>query len=172
MSEGGYGVALLNNGKYGHSLRDTTLGISLLKSGIFPDPEADRGMHSFTYSLMPHSGDWCEAQVTQRAYELNVPVRASIAPPKISGSGSFLEVDSDHVIVETIKVAQDGDGLIIRLYECHNQRGKVQLRFARPIASAELTNMLEESLGAAHIEDGSLVVSVRPFEVKTLRVRF
>lgn len=172
MSEGDYGVALLNNGKYGHSLRDTTLGISLLKAGIHPDPEADRGMHSFTYSLMPHSGDWREAQVTQRAYELNAPVRASSTHTKLSGSGSFLEVDSEHVIVETIKVAQNGDGLIVRLYECHNQRGKLQLRFGRPVASAELANMLEETLGAAEVQDGAVVLNVRPFEVKTVRVRF
>lgn len=172
MSEGDYGVALLNNGKYGHSLRDTTLGISLLKSGVFPDPEADRGIHSFTYSLLPHSGDWRDAQVTQRAYELNAPVRVSTAPARLRGSSAFLELDTDHVIVETIKVAQDGDGLIIRLYECHNQRGKLQLRFARPVASAELTNMLEEALGAAEVQDGAVVLNVRPFEVKTVRVRF
>ena len=64
MSEGGYGVALLNDGKYGHSLRDATIGLSLLKGAIHPDPRADEGLHRFTYSLLPHAGDLAHA-VTQ-----------------------------------------------------------------------------------------------------------
>jgi alpha-mannosidase len=169
LSESGYGVALLNNGKYGHSLRDTTLGISLLKAGIHPDPQADQGLHRFTYSLLPHVGSWQESQVVRRAYELNAPLRTVAA--LITGQSQFLQVSGDHVIVETIKVADDGDGLIVRLYEAHNQRGPVALTFGRPIASAVETNLLEQAIGPATVEGVTLHLSVRPYEVKTFRVR-
>ncbi|MEN9935577.1 MAG: hypothetical protein RLZZ387_2156 [Chloroflexota bacterium] len=172
LSEGGYGVALLNDGKYGHSLHNSTLGISLLKSPTHPDPEGDRGMHRFTYSLLPHAGDWREGQVVRRAYELNAPLRAVPAPgPAAGGSSSFLQVESDHVVVETIKVADDGDGLIVRMYEAHNQRGQVRITFQRPVASAAEVDLLERTVGTAAVDGASVSVGLRPFEVKTLRVR-
>ncbi|HWQ12310.1 MAG TPA: alpha-mannosidase [Roseiflexaceae bacterium] len=183
LSEGGYGVALMNDGKYGHSLHNTTLGLSLLKSAIHPDPEADRGLHRFTYSLLPHAGDWRVGQVVRRAYELNAPLRAvttndqqpTTNDPGIRalgvGRSSFVQVDADHVIVETIKVADDGDGLIVRMYEAHNQRGTARLTFARPVASAVEVDLLEREAGPAAVEGASILVRLRPFEVKTLRVR-
>src|SRR5690242_21418473 len=73
LSEGGYGVSLLNDGKYGHDVHGNVMRLTLLKSGIDPDPQADQGIHRFTYSLLPHRGDWREARTVQRAYELNVP---------------------------------------------------------------------------------------------------
>ncbi len=74
LGEGGYGVSLLNDSKYGHDIHDTIMRLTLLKSGVYPDPHADQGLHRFTYSLLPHSGDWRDAQTVRRAYELNVPV--------------------------------------------------------------------------------------------------
>ncbi len=175
LSEGDYGVALLNDGKYGHSLHDNVLGLSLLKGAIFPDRAADLGRHRFTYSLLPHAGDWRAAGVVRRAYELNAPLIAAPldGPPSSAAAGgrSFLSVDGDHVVVETIKVADDGDGLIVRLYEAHNQRGRVALRFGRPIISAEATDLLERPAGALPVAGDTVEVAVRPFEVKTLRVR-
>jgi alpha-mannosidase len=172
LGEGDYGVALLNNGKYGHSLHDNVLGLSLLKGAVFPDPDADRGLHRFTYSLLPHAGDWRAGQVVRRAYELNAPLRAvytPFAPP--TERMSFLSTDSDHIVVETIKVAEDGDGLIVRLYEAHNQRGPVTLRFAQPVLAAEEVDLLERAIGKMAVDQEMVKLEVRPFEVKTLRVR-
>ncbi|MBK9714898.1 MAG: alpha-mannosidase [Kouleothrix sp.] len=174
LSEGGYGVALLNDGKYGHSLRDNVLGLSLLKAGAWPDPEADRGMHRFTYSLLPHEGDWREGQVVRRAYELNAPLRTverSNVQTFERSNRSFLSTPTDHVVVETVKVADDGDGLIVRLYEAHNQRGPASLRFGLPIAGAAEVDLLEREIGPVEIAGDELRFQVRPFEVKTLRVR-
>ncbi|MDQ3793432.1 MAG: alpha-mannosidase, partial [Actinomycetota bacterium] len=81
LSEPGYGVALLNDGKYGHSARGNVLGISLLRSPLYPDPLADEGEHRFTYSLLPHPGDWTEAGVTREAFALNSPLFAAGAAP-------------------------------------------------------------------------------------------
>jgi alpha-mannosidase len=173
VSEGGYGVALLNDGKYGHSLHNTTLGISLLKAATHPDPLADQGQHRFTYSLLPHAGDWQQGQVVRRAYELNAPLRGVRVPAgaAVGGPSSFLDVDSEHVVVETVKRAEDGDGLIVRMYEAHNQRGQARITFGRPVASASVVDLLERDVGAAEVEGASVSVAVRPFEVKTLRVR-
>jgi len=175
LSEGDYGVALLNNGKYGHSLHGNVLGLSLLKGPVFPDRGADLGRHQFTYSLYPHQGDWRAAGVVRRAYELNAPLvavpLAERPAPGAPGAHSFLSVASDHAVVETIKVADDGDGLIVRLYEAHNQRGRVGLRFGRPVASAEETDLLERTVGGLAVDGETVEVAVRPFEVKTLRVR-
>lgn len=172
LSEGDYGVALLNDGKYGHSLHHSTLGISLLKGSIHPDPAADQGQHRFTYSLLPHPGDWRAAQVARRAYELNVPLRVQRSimrlPPQ--PSVSFLSTPNDHIIVETIKRAEDGDGLIIRIYEAHNQRGPASLVFDRPIIAATETDLLERATEALPVDGNAVHVNIRPFEVKTLRV--
>jgi alpha-mannosidase len=176
LSEGGYGVALLNDGKYGHSLHNSILGLSLLKGGIHPDPDADRGRHRFTYSLLPHAGDWRAAQVVRRAYELNAPLFVTKderrrTKDRASEEASFVSTSTDHIVVETVKVADDGDGLIVRLYEAHNQRGPASLVFARPVAQAVEVDLLERAIGPVAVADNRVSFDVRPFEVKTLRVR-
>ncbi len=172
LSEGDYGVALLNDGKYGHSLHDNVLGLSLLKGAIFPDPDADRGLHRFTYSLLPHEGDWRAGQVVRRAYDLNVPLRAvPLTGTASRGPVSFLSTDNDHIVVETVKVAEDGDGLIVRLYEAHNQRGHATIRFERVVRSAEEVDLLERPTGQVNAEGNMISFEVLPFEVKTFRVR-
>jgi alpha-mannosidase len=181
VSEGGYGISLLNDSKYGHDVHDNVVRLTLLKSGIFPDAHADEGVHRFTYSLLPHTGDWREAQSVRRAYELNVPVvcvagekqAASIPASFTTGrtSSSFLQVDCPHVIVETVKPAEDGDGLIVRLYEAHNQRGRGTLTFLTPLLSAQECNLLEEPIQQVSCQGNRLSFQVRPFEIKTFRVR-
>jgi alpha-mannosidase len=118
--------------------------------------------------------------VTRRAYELNAPLivsannQASRTAPQGAENGSwFLAPGSgaEHIVVETVKVAHNGDGLIVRLYEAHNQRGPVSLRFARPIASAAEADLLEREIGPLEVAGNEVRLAVRPLEVKTLRVR-
>ncbi len=179
LSEGGYGVSLLNDSKYGHDIHDNVMRLTLLKSGVYPDANADQGLHRFTYSLLPHQGDWRDAQTVRRAYELNVPVlnamrksdsEATNAPGSEPVAMSFIHTDCEHVVVETIKPAEDGDGLIVRLYEAHNQRGQGKLFFATNIVSARECNLLEEPVGDATYQENVLAFGVRPFEIKTFRV--
>ena len=180
LSEGGYGVSLLNDSKYGHDIHDNVIRLTLLKSGINPDAEADQGLHRFTYSLLPHLGGWREAETVRRAYELNVPLHvsggkhtaSSLSTPDIVSMAvhSFLSTDCTHVVVETVKPAEDGDGLIVRLYEAHNQRGHGSITFASAIVSAQECNLLEEPIADASYEGYTLEFQVRPFEIKTFRV--
>ena len=181
VSEGGYGVSLLNDSKYGHDVHDNVMRLTLLKSGVFPDAHADEGVHRFTYSLLPHAGEWREAQIVRRAYELNVPVvcvagqKKETARPGGSAMGrasaSFVQTECTHVVVETVKPAEDGDGLIIRLYEAHNQRGRGTLTFLTALLSAQECNLLEEPLNEVSCQGNALSFQVRPFEIKTFRVR-
>jgi len=180
LSEGGYGISLLNDSKYGHDVHDNVVRLTLLKSGVFPDAHADEGLHRFTYSLLPHAGDWREAQSVRRAYELNVPLvcvagqkkAASIPIVPTTGrtNSSFIQTECTHVIVETVKPAEDGDGLIVRLYEAHNQRGRGTLTFATSILSAQECNLLEEPINDVSYQGNALSFQVRPFEIKTFRV--
>jgi alpha-mannosidase len=176
LSESGYGVALLNDGRYGHSARGNVLGISLLRSPVHPDPLADEGEHHLTYSLLPHEGDWTGAGVVQEAFALNSPLCvAGFAP----GAGT-LPVESGLATTEgvelalgSLKNAEDGEGLILRLYEPHGARGKSALRFARNIKRAARVNLLEgvdESGSVPTVEGSTLRIEVRPFEVLTLRL--
>ncbi|HZU01116.1 MAG TPA: glycosyl hydrolase-related protein, partial [Ktedonobacteraceae bacterium] len=180
LSEGGYGVSLLNDSKYGHDIHDNVMRLTLLKSGIDPDADADQGLHHFTYSLLPHKGDWREAETVRRAYELNVPIHVigdnQVAlPPSTTdvvnmAIHSFLYTDCPHVVVETVKPAEDGDGLIVRLYEAHNQRGRGSITFASALISAQECNLLEEPIAEASYEGHTLEFQVRPFEIKTFRI--
>src|SRR5258706_6078892 len=128
LSEGNYGVSLLNDCKYGHDIRDNVMRITLLRSPTVPDPIADFGEHEFKFSLYPHAGPWDED--TQReAYLLNDPVivyRSNVEGLKseklVTSLQSLVSVSSPNVIIETIKRAEDGNGIIIRLYQSQRQR--------------------------------------------------
>ncbi len=187
LSEGGYGISLLNDSKYGHDVHNNVVRLTLLKSGVFPDAHADEGLHRFTYSLLPHVGDWREAQSVRRAYELNVPVVCAAGQKKATSvpnvpttdisrfpiyrGTSFIQTECTHVIVETVKPAEDGDGLIVRLYEAHNQRGRGTLTFATSILFAQECNLLEEPVNDVSYQGNALSFQVRPFEIKTFRIR-
>ncbi len=81
LSEGGYGVSLLNDCKYGHDIKGHTMRLTLLKSGVAPDPAADQGAHVFTYALLPHAGDWRDSDTVRHAYLLNMPASARLLSP-------------------------------------------------------------------------------------------
>lgn len=170
LSEPGYGVALLNDGKYGHGALGNVLGISLLRSPMYPDPSADEGPHQFTYSLFPHPGDWTEAGVVEEAFALNSPL---VAVPGSASAGEmgFVSVEGLKLALGSLKRAEDGRGVILRLYEPHGARGTSVLRFAWEVLDAERVNLLEESAGGSvAIEGGAVRLAVRPFEVVSLRL--
>src|SRR5260370_178320 len=145
--------------------------MTLLKSGVDPDPQADQGIHRFTYSLFPHLGDWREAQTVRHAYELNVPVicipsqvRTDSSSFPVDASSAFIQTDCPHIVVETVKPAENGNGLIVRLYEAHNQRGRGTLSFATSLRSVQACNLLEEPLVDIPVQENRFSFEVKPFE--------
>ncbi len=175
LSEGGYGVSLLNDCKYGHDLRDNVMRISLLRSPTEPDPQADQGEHTFCYSLLPHVGR-CDARTAAAAYALNDPLlvaegkSAAFAAAPTPLLHSLIACDSPNVIIETVKQAEDGAGLIIRLYESQRQRGPVTLTAGFPIKAAWRASLLEENQDSISTRGSSLSLNLRPFEIVTLRL--
>jgi alpha-mannosidase len=167
LSEHGYGVALLNDSKYGHSAFEGTLRLSLLRAPTSPDPEADQGEHRFAYALMPHAGGWREAGVVAEARRFNQPLvwaRGSAEPR------SFAAVDHPNLAIDTIKRAEDSGALVVRLYETHGARGTARLRLGFPVRDARFANLLEDPGDPAHVEGDEIEVPYRPYEVVTLLV--
>jgi alpha-mannosidase len=172
LSEPGYGVALLNDGRYGHSAYGNVLGLSLVRSPLYPDPTADEGRHRFTYALYPHPGGWTEAGVVEEAFALNSPL---VAVPGGAQAGDFglAAVEGLPLALGGLKLAEDGEGVILRLHEPRGARGEATLRFARSIEGVERSNLLEEpESGPVEVEGSVVRLAVRPFEVVSLRVRF
>ncbi len=175
LSEGNYGVALLNDCKYGYDIKGNVMRLTLIKSAINPDALADKGRHVFTYSLLPHTGGWREGGVAQEAYELNYPVWACPAQAhqgNLPACYQFATLDADHVILETVKKAEDDEAWIARLYEykqCRNNA--VSLDFGRPVRAAEC-NLMEQAESPVVCQDGRLTFAIAPYEIKTFKVWF
>ncbi len=140
LSEHSYGVALLNDGKYGVSIEGSSIGLSLTRTPVFPDPSTDLEETVFTYSIYPHVGDWKDAGVLRRAYELNVPLRVVTGK---KNSKSFLKIGSDNLMLEAVKAAEDGDGIVLRLYEFYNARGRTRIDLSTKVRSVESLDLLE-----------------------------
>ena len=170
LSEPGYGVALLNNAKYGHNAVDGTLGISLVRGPLYPDPFADEGEHRFTYSYFPHTGNWVDGGVTREARALNAPLVVTGASADAMDRGPFVTSDGTEVGLAALKPAHDQDGLVLRVYEPHGNQGQVSLTCTRAPSTVNRVNLLEEPVDGSDISlDGNTVsFDIRPFEVVTL----
>jgi len=176
LSEGDYGVSLLNDCKYGYDVKDNVMRLTLIKSGIDPDPAADIGLHRFSYALYPHTGDWRIGRTVRMAYEFNYPlmlfpVRGHVqtAPEQ---DCSFVTTFSENLLVETVKKAEDRPGLIIRVYETCNQRGNASLIFGEKLKKAVACNCLEEAQGQVDFHDKTLEFYIKPFQLRTFYVEF
>lgn len=172
LSEGHYGVSLLNDCKYGHSVKDCEMALTLIKSGIEPNPTADQEEHVFTYSILPHSGNLRESDTVYEGYCLNFPVHVSMGSA-FGKTDSFVSCDSKNVMIETVKEAEDGNGIIIRAYEYENSRTQAAFTFGmgRTIESVQECNLIEEPEGEmiAHTDD-SFCFTIKPYEIKSYRV--
>jgi len=184
----------LNDCKYGHDIKDGTIRLTLIKSGIQPNPTTDRGAHEFTYSLYPHEGSWRDAGTLTMAASLNAPLKAVVSESKgdVSGvetvavsmakspasaerertSASWVSSDRKNVLVECVKQAEDGDGFIVRLYESENRRGPATLTFLRRLACVQACNLMEVNESFLPFEGNSLNIVVKPLEIQTYRVHF
>ncbi|GAC1529387.1 MAG: glycoside hydrolase family 38 C-terminal domain-containing protein [Acidimicrobiales bacterium] len=164
LGEAGYGVALLNDSKYGYDIRGDEMRLSLLRAPGYPDPTADRGRHRFVYALFPHDGDL--QQVIDEAEALNLPL---IVHPG-TGSGTAITIDRPGVSVEALKKADRDTGVVLRICEVRGARGPVRITPGFPATSVSRTDLLERPTGPCEqLVDGTVTVDLRPFELVTLR---
>ena len=173
LSEGNYGVALLNDCKYGYDIKDNIMRLTLLRAPKVPGKTADvNKKHTFTYSLFPHAGDF-SADVVKEAYELNVPIRtmkvnnsAGDLPPKMG----WLSIGGSNVVIDTVKKAEDDSGIIVRLYEAHGWRGRHILETSLPVRHAFETDLMENTIEEMRLKNGKITMDIKPFEIRTLKL--
>lgn len=174
LAEGDQGVALINDGKYGHDIHGNVIRLSLLRAPKAPDPICDMGLHRFTYVLMPHYGPYNYAGVVPAAYAVNAPprvVRLPGGPGEVGALPAFVACEDRNLVIESVKKAEDDNCLIVRLYEAHNARGSAELACARPIQAAYLCDLEENNLVELDLSDGLVNFDYKPFEILTLKLR-
>ena len=172
LSEPGYGVALLNDAKYGHNAIGGTLGVSLVRGPLHPDPFADEGEHHFTYSFFPHTGNWVDGGVTREARSLNAPLVVTATASSASDRDAFVTSTGLELGFGALKQAHEGDGIVLRVYEPHGSRGQASLTFANAPASVTRVTLLEEPAEGSEItlDANTVTFEISPFEVVTLLV--
>ena len=137
---------MLNDCKYGHDIHGNVMRLTLLKSGIYPFENADKEVHEFVYSIYPHKGTWVDAGTVSKAFALNNPLKAVFTDGKsgaLPASSSFVSVDNDHIVIDTVKKAEDEDAYIIRMYESSNTHASGRITFSRPLTYAAQCNIIE-----------------------------
>lgn len=173
LSEGNYGVSLLNDSKYGHDIHEQQMRITLLKSGIHPFDKADQEVHQFSYSIYPHRGTWRDANTQAYANTLNLPANSFEVKPQqgtLPDQLSFFQLDVDTVMIDTIKQAEDGNGYIIRMYEYHNQTTHTKLTTYAKLKKVYVCDLMEAEVAEIAVADDTVELVFTAFEIKTLRV--
>ena len=190
LSESGFGVALLNDCKYGHDVRGNVMRLTLLRCPTWPDPVADQGRHEFTYAVMPHAGDAAAGGVVAAAHGLNSPLRVrtlaagagagvEARAPEPAGAAaaeaSVVTVDDPGAVVTAVKRPDRGPGVVVRLYEAFGGRRTARVRWGLPASgtlSVTEVDLLERPTGRPVERDGATaVVELGPFEIRTLLFR-
>lgn len=167
LAETGYGVALLNDCKYGHDIKENVMRISLIKSAVDPDYSADLGSHTFTYAILPHTVEWYESGLEQEAFDLNNPLTATLGVCEAL-KGSLFTFDQDNVEVDCIKLAEYGDQVIVRFHEYMGRRTHVTIESSLPVDSWQECDLME-----APIEEpktSALTMEIKPYEIKTIAI--
>ena len=170
VSEGNYGFTLMNDCKYGHSVDENGVALTLLKSSTEPNPDADQEEHVFTYSIMPHAGDWRCAGAPEMAYMLNIPVTAVKGEGGKGTLNSFAKVDCENVMIESVKKALKGEGTVMRLYECYGERAHVTLSLSQKPKAVKLVSLMEDEIADAQFAGTTVEFDVKPYEIVSFMI--
>jgi len=160
LDEENYGVALLNNCKYGYRVKNGLISLNLLRSPKNPDPKCDMGEHNFIYVFYPHEGKWQESDVVKYGYTLNNPL---IVKEQAVAIDNLFDIDGD-VILETVKVSEDGKGIVARVYERYGRDCAAIIKPKFEFKKVYESNMIEDELKEVEVEE----FDFGKYEVKTL----
>lgn len=172
LSEDNNGISLLNDCKYGYGAKEGNLSLTLIKAGTYPNPAADIGEHEFVYSIYPHANRWQEAETVEMAYNLNVPAVVVLQDENEgdSSNDSLMSWDAPNCFLEVIKPAEDGQGIIVRMYENKNRHTRLNLRVSDRISKIFECNLKETNERELELSNGSAEIVFHPYEIKTLRL--
>lgn len=170
VSEPDFGVAFFNDCKYGYDVRGSTVRLTLLKSPVYPWPEADQGEHRFRYALAVHHGLFA-GDIPARAEAYNLPLKL-VSGHAAAGDvpGSFLEIAGQGATLEALKRSESGDALIARIWETHGRHGSVTVTLPPGTSRVERVNLLERDPQSLEIVGGKLQLELSPFQIVTLRI--
>jgi alpha-mannosidase len=176
LSENGLGISLLNDSKYGYGIKDGEMSLTLIKSGTYPNENADIGTHDFTYSIYPHNHRWQEANTVDMAYNLNVPCISIFQEKNIAGNQpeefSLVSCSHKNCFIETMKKAEDGIGWILRMYENQNTRVKAEITFGSEVKSVTECDLMENGVKPYRCDHKKFQVWFEPYEIKTFRIEW
>lgn len=175
ISQPNYGVAIINDCKYGHQIQGNTISLNLLRSPKVPDAEADMHVHQFRYGLLPHPGDLHHSDVIHKAHEFNIPLRVvkpDSKPGRVASSfdGSFISIDCNNVIIDTIKKAEDDRSLIVRCYEALGMDCVCEMQLQHTVKQVQTVSMMEDQGEDIEINNNRVTLAFKPFEIITLRI--
>jgi alpha-mannosidase len=148
MAETDGGIALINDSKYGVGLLENSMSLSLLRATVRPDVTSDIGHHEFSYMIYPHGDDFVKAEINNIAFEYNIP---------LSKADEESEISFGELYIQTMKLSENGDMIVVRLSEQNGKRGRIRLD-----RKVKLLNFLED------VEGETDVIEYKPFEILTL----
>lgn len=181
--EGIHGVSLLNDCKYGYDSKPNQLRLTLLRSPNWPDSEADRGFHEFTYALYLHAGSWESAHTVRRGYELNIPLQVILNPVNqnpqknpplfVSKEGlkvRFLDLSAENLILMALKPSEnDPQQLILRCYECHGETAELSLQSDLGLNLGDTVDLLERS-STTEFSSLQQILTIQPWKIASFKV--
>ena len=170
MSEGDYGLSIMTDSKYGYDVDYQKLALTLLRSPMDPYPNVDKGMHHFIYSIYPHQATWKEAKTVDLAFDLNMPLMTCRVKASPTVSIPWLTCGVSNVVIDSVKQAEDGDGLIIRLYEDQNKTTMAPLIFRGSVKFLYLCDLLENKIEELNVDNQQAQIKFKPYEIQTIRV--
>jgi len=177
LGDGQHGFSLINESKYGYDAKGNTLRLSLLRSPVWPDPDADRGHHHFSFWLYPHAGDWKTALVVHHGYEDNYRLMAMQVERHegaLPGRNSFISVSPANVVLTAVKKAEDTNALIFRMYESAGKQSDVTLHVPSGGTSATAANLMEhpQSQDKVTLSSDHVSFTIHPYEIQTIQINY
>ncbi|HEY9597313.1 MAG TPA: glycoside hydrolase family 38 C-terminal domain-containing protein, partial [Cyanophyceae cyanobacterium] len=172
-----YGVSLLNDCKYGYDAQPSQLRLTLLRSSQWPDSEADRGIHQFTYALYPHSGSWQSTGTVRRGYELNLPLQVRLHPfiktnnPCLPPVGQFLDLQAENLVLMAFKLSEDQPNQwILRCYECHGEQADFSLKSDLGLTLNHSVDLLEQPIPNCEESPDERSLRILPWKIASFSV--
>ncbi|MBD2129061.1 alpha-mannosidase [Microcoleus sp. ZQ-A2] len=178
LGDTAYGVSLLNDCKYGYDAQAGQLRLTLLRSPCWPDSEADRGIHQFTYALYPHSSSWQSAGTVQRGYELNMPLIVLNNSPvgicshrPLQPMGRLLDLQSPNLVLMAFKQSEHtSNQWIVRCYEGEGKSAELSFTSDLDLAIAHPVDLLERPIQTCEPLSSGQTFKISAWKIATFSV--
>lgn len=176
ISDAAYGVSVLNDCKHGYDVQGNTIRMTLLRTSYSPDPNPDQGHHELLYSLYPHSNDWKTALSFRKGYEIDHPLTPLLVPKPTKNNGSlpeeasFIKITPDNIVMSCLKISEDSDDVILRLYDATGDGAEAEISI-KDIIGAREVDLLEKDVSDVSLSSGMIKIRMNPHEIRTVRIK-